>query len=171
MAITQEARISVAPTDHGVLIFHTWKNKIPEGIQVLHACGGTSAPTTPPTPKDASSWLETLKNVRLGIDSFLKMCSIKSVTMSEGQIGYCRVYVNWEVNPGQPGWNAWGVEGNMYKPFLRSLFGETYKNVKIRLEGQKTSLCFSDKRADRPVETKIVFVGVTDSQKLTAAAN
>lgn len=146
--------VAVALGNHGVLIFHVMRDKIPQGVQVIHQCGGT--PVLTPSVLAAASSDETLKNVRLGFDSFLECCSVTTVVVSEGQNGYCRVYVNWEVDPTRPGYNSWGEE--TYRFFLRGLFNEVYKTAKIRREDKKVSVRFSDKHAERPAETKIVFV-------------
>ena len=148
--------VAIAPDNVGVLIFHLWKNKIPDGIQVLAAGGGTPAPKSATATEVGPSSDVTLKNARLGFDSFLATCSISNPVVSEGQNGYCRVYVNWEVDPARTGYNSWG--GGVYQMFLRALFNETYATAKIRREGKKVSVRFSDKHAERSAEAKIEFV-------------
>jgi hypothetical protein len=160
----KEFEIGVAGQNHGVIMFHTWRNKIPEGVQVLSMGGGTVASTA---PVPASSPDEHLANVRPGLDSFLEHCSIDDVVVSEGMNGYCRVYVNWQSweilerkNPGKKREQVWYTPGDAYQTFLRSLFVGEYKSAKVRREGDKVSVRFSDKPATARAETKIVFVPV-----------
>lgn len=141
-------RVPITPSSYGVLIFHTWRSKIPDGIQVLRQCGGASTPATATSIIETPpSSVETIEKAHLGLDSFLKLCSIDSVVLSEAAGGYCRLYANWSVNPEQPGYNVWW-EG-AYGPFLCRFFEMTYKNVKIKRVGEKISLCFSEKRSTK----------------------
>ncbi|MEK7118679.1 MAG: hypothetical protein AAB869_03640 [Patescibacteria group bacterium] len=162
MALTQFP-VPIAPGDRGVLIFHTWKNKIPEGIQVQRESGGEVRAPATSADEDAAPNGETLKNVLLGSGSLLKQCSMDIVNISEGSDGHCKVYVNFDTNPKHIGWNYWGAEGSPYAPFLRSLFKEPYKNVKLSRDGQKVTLRFSDQHAKTPPETKIVFVAPVET--------
>ena len=150
--------ITIAPGDRGVLIFHTWRDKIPDGVQLGSAGGGGAQAVVEEAGEEESSASETLKNVRLGTDSFVERCSMAVVNVTEDANGHCRVYVNFDTDKAHPGWNEWGKEGNAYGPLLRSLFDEKYKSVKVSREGKKVSLQFSDKRTKKPAETKIVFV-------------
>src|SRR3989338_8622945 len=151
----KEFSVAVASDERGVLIFHIPTSKVPEGIQILRAVGGGVTPTPKATVEEAPDQCEKLKNTRLGFDSVLAMCSIADVVVYEGANEYCRVYVNWEIDPARPGYNSWGE--TEYKMFLRSLFAGTFNVVKIRRDGKKVSLVFSAARAAGPVETKIVF--------------
>lgn len=148
------SKVRVAPPDRGVLIFHAWRNKIPEGVQVLHACGTTAATPAPLAAPDSDGGV--VHNARFAFDTFLDVCIIDNVVVSEGADGYCRIYVNWSANPSRAK-NVWW-EGETYRNFLRTFFNETYKNVKLKHENGKTSLRFSDRRAKGAVAAKIVFV-------------
>ncbi len=159
--LTQTAKIAVGSNDHGVLIFHTWRNKVPPEIQVLHACGSATGDSTTPPEVVVEGEEATVRSARFAFDTFTAMCSIDNVVVSESENGYCRVYVNWSANakyadPKLHGWSTWG--DGAYKLFLRELFNRKFKNVKLKSVNGKTSVRFSDKPAKGPVETEIVFV-------------
>ncbi|OGZ07329.1 MAG: hypothetical protein A3C93_00785 [Candidatus Lloydbacteria bacterium RIFCSPHIGHO2_02_FULL_54_17] len=163
--VEQEARVWVSLPDKIVLIYHTWKNKIPAGIQVLHACGGSSGAPVSQTPPEGD--VGVVRNARFSFDTFTGTCLIDTVIVSEGVNGYCKVYVNCSVRATGREKNFWW-ENSAYHPFLRELFSQTYKNVKMKSENGKTSVRFSDKRAKGPVESQIVFLREKERQGVAA---
>lgn len=162
--------VTIAPDEFGVLLLHTWKNKIPEGVQIGYAIGGGSTPKTVEAgDEDDASKGETLRGVWLDQESFGKQCSVSSVNVNADSNGHCQVYVHFDVDKrsGNAGLHRWGKEGNAYGPFLRSLFGERYKNVRVSRNGKKVSLRFSDERVETPAKTKtkIIFAAAEDKSK------
>lgn len=156
--------VTIAPDNFGVLLFHTWKNKIPEGVQIGTASGGNTSVPVEEADKDESPTGETLQGAWLDLDSFEKQCSVSGVGVNKDSMSdHCRVYINFDVdkNPDNAGLHAWGKGNNDYAPLFRLLLGEKYKNVKVRRNGKKISLRFSDERIELPAKTKtkIVFVG------------
>ena len=135
--------VVLADDEHGVLIFHLWENKIPEGVQVQSA---SAAPAMPKVPA-AEVTSEKVEHVRLSIDSFLERCSITTISVLRQSNGYCKVYVNFEVDPTRPGYNSWG-NAKPYKDLVRGiLFDQKYESAKINRAGKKVSVVFSDRRA------------------------
>ena len=151
-------RIFIAADESGVLRFHTWQNKVPEGIQVLGVSGGGSTGTTTPAT-EAFVKYEKMENARLWFDSFIEHCSINTVNVSVGQRGYCTVYVNFVMDKTKSGRNdVWWDDGNAYAPLLRSLFRDAYQSAKIRREEGKVSVLFSHRRIPlRAVEKQLGF--------------
>ncbi|OGZ06697.1 MAG: hypothetical protein A3D65_02135 [Candidatus Lloydbacteria bacterium RIFCSPHIGHO2_02_FULL_50_13] len=165
MAIKYHAPIEFAPDQHGVLVFHSRRKNIPEGIEVLPA----QAPQ--PTPAaDPSIMRQTIQSVRFGWGTFLALCSTGEVKVFEGGYGHCLVYINYTAKKEKAEPDDCWVDGNAYKLFLRSLFNETFKKVKVKWEDRKITVRFSPERATKPVETMLVFTHPQPEESVVAAS-
>lgn len=135
--------IEIAPDEHGVLIFGAWRSWIERefaGVQILPQSGGgnTGTKSTDETdPKDA------LRNIRFAYGTFLEHCSIAVVNIvSNPKTDYCTIYVNFNVNPAQRGYNHW--TGTPYMRLMRCMFENIYERVIVRKDGSKWTVRFKD---------------------------
>ena len=137
-----------------VLIFDVWASDVPPDFQVMPVSGGSKTPN----PKVIRHERDRRNWAQVDPESFVAVCSVASIQIVLLSERLCRVYLNYEVDEKNPGFNYW----NEYEEFIKRLFATSYEVFQVYWTPEKTKACFTGNRSMRhPSETTVFFERIT----------